>query len=312
MLRALVAVAVERRHLAVLVQREAQHLDAPQREAMQARSRAVVEHVTAALRESRPQLPADEAGFLVRSAFSVLGSVSHHRASLPPPRLEELVHAMATTVLAVTLPPPVDAISPGPANNGERSFAKRASRRERLLDAAIQLFARRGYQAVTMDDIGAAVGMRGPSVYGHFSSKADLLLAGHIRGAEGLQLGLSRALATATTAGEALEGAVDSYITINLEHPELLRTLLTETIYLPEPELHRLRGVQHDYVSEWVRLVLAVHPELTEPEARVITHGVLGIINDNTSGLFEQLDIHPQPRLRGDLIALGRTVLGVT
>src|SRR5688500_2573667 len=39
--------------------------------------------------------------------------------------------------------------------------------RERVLDAAEQLFAQRGYAAVTLRDIGAAVGIRHASLYHH-------------------------------------------------------------------------------------------------------------------------------------------------
>jgi AcrR family transcriptional regulator len=42
--------------------------------------------------------------------------------------------------------------------------------------AALSLFAERGYRATTMADIGAAVGIRGPSLYRHVRSKQDLLV----------------------------------------------------------------------------------------------------------------------------------------
>lgn len=45
-----------------------------------------------------------------------------------------------------------------------------------ISDAALELFADRGYQATTMDDIGAALGIRGPSLYKHVRSKQDLLV----------------------------------------------------------------------------------------------------------------------------------------
>ena len=56
----------------------------------------------------------------------------------------------------------------------------RSSRRsvvdaESISDAALHLFSERGYQATTMDDLGAALGIRGPSLYKHVRSKQDLL-----------------------------------------------------------------------------------------------------------------------------------------
>lgn len=41
--------------------------------------------------------------------------------------------------------------------------------------AALKLFAERGYRATTMSDIGAAIGIRGPSLYRHVTSKQVLL-----------------------------------------------------------------------------------------------------------------------------------------
>ena len=49
------------------------------------------------------------------------------------------------------------------------------SRRERILDAALELFVERGYAGTTMDDIGAAVDLKGPSLYKHVRSKQELL-----------------------------------------------------------------------------------------------------------------------------------------
>lgn len=44
----------------------------------------------------------------------------------------------------------------------------------RILDAAEGLFANRGYDATSIVDIAEAVGIRGPAIYKHYSSKADV------------------------------------------------------------------------------------------------------------------------------------------
>src|ERR1700742_5301777 len=58
---------------------------------------------------------------------------------------------------------------------------RRGLRRSEILAAAAALFARRGFHGVTIDDIGAAVGMSGPGLYRHFPGKeavlAQMLLA---------------------------------------------------------------------------------------------------------------------------------------
>lgn len=47
-------------------------------------------------------------------------------------------------------------------------------RRERLLGVARDIFAERGYQATTMDDVASAAGFTKPILYQHFSSKESL------------------------------------------------------------------------------------------------------------------------------------------
>src|ERR1700735_3256668 len=49
-------------------------------------------------------------------------------------------------------------------------------RRQQLIAVALELFARRGYRATTMDDIAEAAGVTKPLVYQHFSSKRALYL----------------------------------------------------------------------------------------------------------------------------------------
>ena len=53
----------------------------------------------------------------------------------------------------------------------------RIGRRQAILDAATRLFSSRGYADTGIDDIGEAVGITGPAVYRHFTSKQELLVA---------------------------------------------------------------------------------------------------------------------------------------
>ena len=48
---------------------------------------------------------------------------------------------------------------------------REANTKERILDAALGLFAAQGYEQVTMEDIASVVGIKAPSLYKHFSGK---------------------------------------------------------------------------------------------------------------------------------------------
>lgn len=56
-------------------------------------------------------------------------------------------------------------------------MAQGTSTRERALEAALELFSRKGYEAATMGDIAGALGIKAPSLYKYFSGKEELYAA---------------------------------------------------------------------------------------------------------------------------------------
>ena len=71
------------------------------------------------------------------------------------------------SVLIVPSPPRVRPLPPGTPRAPDRSADVR--------DAALTLFAERGYRGTTMNDIADALGIRAPSLYNHVGAKHDLL-----------------------------------------------------------------------------------------------------------------------------------------
>jgi AcrR family transcriptional regulator len=55
-------------------------------------------------------------------------------------------------------------------------FEQRKATRQKLVDAALQLFSTSGYEHATVDDISAAAGYSKGAYYFHFSTKDDILL----------------------------------------------------------------------------------------------------------------------------------------
>ena len=71
----------------------------------------------------------------------------------------------------------------------------KAERYDALLQEAARLFAARGFDGVSLEDLGAAVGITGPAVYRHFSNKRALLGAVLRRASERLLTGGRRVTA---------------------------------------------------------------------------------------------------------------------
>ncbi|WP_432824719.1 TetR/AcrR family transcriptional regulator [Dactylosporangium sp. CA-092794] len=275
-LRRLAALALDERHLGVLWQREARHLPADDRAAVLAGINAVERGLAARVRDLRPELGGPAADLLARCLVAVLTSPSFHRLELPRPEHDELLAGLAAAVLDSPVPAGLPGAPPGPAPAG----LVPDSRREALLMQAVRLFAAHGYAAVGNDDIGAAVGIAGPSIYNHFASKIDLLNTAFDRGAAVLFTDLSAAYRTAGSPIEALHRLVRSYLAFTHANHDLVSLLITEIGHLPGAGQHRARQTQHDYISEWVHLLRADRPGVDPTHARARVHAVLGIAND--------------------------------
>jgi len=58
-----------------------------------------------------------------------------------------------------------------------RQRVRDPGRKQRILTAAAELSARRGFHAISMADIGAEAGIVGSGIYRHFGSKTSILVA---------------------------------------------------------------------------------------------------------------------------------------
>jgi AcrR family transcriptional regulator len=299
----LAAAAVERRDLTALWRWEGRHLTPQDQREIAKRSRAVLDTWTEMLLTVRPELAAPDAELLCWATLSVFGSVAVHHTSVAKRRFVALLVDLAERVLHADLPDdaPEPAESPAAPGVGTRS------RREQLLSAATELFYRRGFTAVSMEEIGAAAGISGPSVYKHFSSKAALACAIGRRAADRLTLDAERVLRTSADEAEALRRLVESYVRAVSGSSELAAGLSIDLANIPAQDRADLLRVQRDYVAQWVELFLATRPESNAREAKITVHAALTIAND----LTRTRRIANRPRLAPELIALMTAVLRV-
>jgi AcrR family transcriptional regulator len=66
---------------------------------------------------------------------------------------------------------------PSPVQGRLNRQERKSQTRERLIDAAAQVFARRGFEAASLDEVAAAAGYTKGAVYSNFASKTDLFIA---------------------------------------------------------------------------------------------------------------------------------------
>ena len=152
-------------------------------------------------------------------------------------------------------------------------------RREEILDEAAKLFADRGFHGVGVDDIGASVGISGPGIYRHFTSKDAMLAEMLVRISEQLLAeGTARVGATADPRS-ALNALIGWHIEFALANPALIVVQDRDLGSVAEPDRRRVRRLQRRYVEVWVGVLRRLDPSRTEQSARAAAHAVFGLLN---------------------------------
>ncbi|HEY6531978.1 MAG TPA: TetR/AcrR family transcriptional regulator [Acidimicrobiales bacterium] len=105
-----------------------------------------------------------------------------------------------------------------PVDSNVRGPEAPSERRGEIAQAALELFATKGYRATTMADIGARLGIRGPSLYKHIGSKQELLVGIMHASMDRLLDDHRAAVATAAGVEAQLRRAVEAHVRFHTRH----------------------------------------------------------------------------------------------
>ncbi len=172
------------------------------------------------------------------------------------------------------------------AAEGTRAEAGRVrdpARREKILEAAADLLAQRGYHAVSLADIGAAAGIVGSGIYRHFGSKSAILDALLDEAMNRLAAHAAEALASGAGDEQVLAALVAGQVAFAVDDRRLVQLYQREIHTLPEADRRRLRRRQRHYIEEWVHVLAGVRPGITDGEARARVHAAIGAIQSVAS-----------------------------
>jgi TetR/AcrR family transcriptional regulator len=104
------------------------------------------------------------------------------------------------------------------------------TRKEEILDVATRLFAERGYEGTSINDVAEKVGMRKASLFYHFATKDALYEAALERLVARVQLALEAIYASSGTYPERLDAVTDAVVTVLSSQPYAARLLLREAM----------------------------------------------------------------------------------
>jgi AcrR family transcriptional regulator len=157
------------------------------------------------------------------------------------------------------------------------------STRQRIVAAAVSLFAEQGFDATSVNEVVIGAGVAKGALYHHFASKDDLLYEVYRelvdRQLAGLREILSRGLPPAATLRELI---ADLVVTTAARVGEA-KVFLRESHRLGDANQARVRSARrgiHDAVTDLVRSAQASGEFARVASAEMVTFTVFGVINE--------------------------------
>jgi AcrR family transcriptional regulator len=120
-----------------------------------------------------------------------------------------------------------------------------------ITEAALTLFAERGYLGTSMKDIAATLGLRAPSLYNHVESKQQLLSDIMLRTMEDLIEDHKTAIGTTDDVAEQLRRAMEAHVRYHARNPRSVRIGNAEIWHLEEPAQSKVRSMRREYSRAW-------------------------------------------------------------
>ena len=190
----------------------------------------------------------------------------------------------------------------------ERDRAK-ADRQAAFLNEAARLFADRGFSGVSLEELGAAVGVSGPAVYRHFANKQALLGAILVRVSERLLAGGKDVVASHDSPTARLEALIRFHVDFALTDADVIRVQDRDLASLSEDDRHTVRRLQREYVELWTAVLADIHPARTESDLRVRAHACFGLINSTPHSMRALRASPADSTVRGILESMAQSAL---
>ncbi|ATD70538.1 MULTISPECIES: TetR/AcrR family transcriptional regulator [Gordonia] len=286
--------------VSILWRREQRHLRPTQLEQMRSYFTRFSDYIADKVAAARPDLSFDDGRLLGFAVLSLYSNTSVIRGTMAPVHVMQIQRAVAHSIINCSLPETKPDATPAiPVTR------RPAGRHERILDAATDLFAERGFHDVRIDDIARAADISVATFYQQVPGKTEILRAVLVRGVEGMLYLTTHAL-TGVDPGDALDVLISIHVEQALGvHGRTIPVWTRDIVYLPEADQDALRSAQRAYIAEWVAAIRARTPELSEADAAALTRAFIGVADD----IVQAPDLRARPGITDDLATLSKTIL---
>jgi TetR/AcrR family transcriptional regulator, cholesterol catabolism regulator len=185
----------------------------------------------------------------------------------------------------------LDSGLPFPDGDPPEPDGQGAETKQRILSTAITLFGERGTDSCTMRDLAAAVGIKAPAIYNHFSSKEEVLAAA-MEDILGRFLWEQVASLPDFAMEDWLEEVITRHVRFQLQNPRLADAsdaLLNgpgKKENLPAPVYRRILGLQREYTELFCALIRAAWPTADRRQGMMAAFAMAAMC-DRVSGWYD-------------------------
>jgi len=138
-----------------------------------------------------------------------------------------------------------------PYRSTERTRKKKDAKRTAMMQAAVRVFAEKGYHAATIRDIVATADVAVGTFYFYFPDKETLFVFLYEETAEFLLQALQQALAGRATLPKQIEAGVQSYVNIGVFEPAVVNLLLVGGVGAVPALVDRHAEFREGLVNVW-------------------------------------------------------------
>jgi len=130
-----------------------------------------------------------------------------------------------------------------------------ALKKERTIEAAVELFYDRGYENSTLDAVAERLGVTKPFIYAHFDSKSELLAEICSRGIASSLAAIDGILELKASPTQKLEFLGKRFLTAVLENQKHIAIFAREEKNLSSEDFHRISNMRRDFDSKLANLL---------------------------------------------------------
>jgi AcrR family transcriptional regulator len=165
-----------------------------------------------------------------------------------------------------------------------RTASKSALSRMQILDAAAQIFGRRGYSDTTLRQIAEAAGMQAGSIYYHFASKDEIfdeVLSTGMRTIHKTVAGAVASLGDEASHRSRIERAMTAHLELLLMHRNYFAPMRILHAQMPETLMARHMRLRQEYGKLWDAMLRAaqedgeIHTDAKIVHLRMVILGAL-------------------------------------